>query len=142
MDDYLIYYLLKINRKIFQNDSHKFEVGDTFGKGYHHFGGKSSIFLCFWRARRYEPPSSMPILRTLEGPPWIHFKNRTLPTSPSTFHLQNHLHHLAPKSHRVHELLMGKLQPQLCKNPMRMHLCVPVNLDTTRCIACTHATAQ
>lgn len=44
MNDYLIYYLLKINRKSFQNDSHKFEVGDTFGKGYHHFGGKSSIF--------------------------------------------------------------------------------------------------
>lgn len=64
-------------------------------------GENLQFFLCFWRARRYEPPSSMPILRTLEGPPWIHFKNR-----------------------------------------MRMHLCVPVNLDTTRCIACTHVVTQ
>ncbi len=48
---------------------------------------------------RPRPP--IPVFRTLEGPPWNHFKNR-----------------------------------------MRLHLGVPVNLDMTRRIACTHPVTQ
>ena len=101
MNDCSIYYLLKINRKGFQNHRHKFEVGDIYiWKRLPSFSGR--IFNFFFASGEHVAMNRPRQCRlTLEGPPWIHFKNR-----------------------------------------MRMHLCVPVNLDTTRCIACTHVVTQ